>query len=140
MTLQYLAGIVDGEGHFCRPKSKNGRGDGYTYGSRLIVTNTCKELVEQIQAHYGGTWRIRTRSKTNNLVCYTWTLYSKKAEELATRLQPFLIVKREQVKRVLPPYPGYDGNGHVLSPIYKTNRLAAGIIGPKEGAKPRKVL
>lgn len=125
MPIEYVAGIIDGEGHFCRPRSRNGRGDGYTWGSKIIVTNTCKELMQRLSKHYGGTWRVRTRSKTNNLVCYVWTIHGKKAEILAKKLRPFLIVKKQQVKRVLPPYPGYDRNGHVRRPIYATNRLIA---------------
>lgn len=124
MPIEYFAGIVDGEGHFCRPRHKNGRGE-HHFQSRIIVTNTCLALMEAIQATYGGYVRIRTRSKTNNLVCYTWEMRGKKAEELAFKLQPFLIVKSEQVKRLMPPYPGYGEDGRVLSPIYETNRLIA---------------
>jgi len=32
--IVYLAGIMDGEGHFCRPLSKNGRGEVHYYGGR----------------------------------------------------------------------------------------------------------
>lgn len=125
MPIEYLAGIIDGEGHFARPRSRNGRGDGFNWSPKIIVTNTCLPLVEAIQATYGGTCRLRARSKTNNLPCYVWTLHGKKAEALAKELQPHLIVKREQVKRLMPPYPGYGKNGRVLSPIYKENRLIA---------------
>ena len=121
MTLQYLAGIVDGEGHFCRPRSKTGQGYPF-YQSRIIVTNTSLQLMKAIKASFGGSFRVRTPCRTNNLVCYAWSISGKKAEALAARLQPFLIVKSEQVKRVLPPYSGYDTNGHVLSRIYETNR------------------
>lgn len=121
MPIEYLAGIIDGEGHFCRPKSKNGRGELH-FRSRIIVTNTSLELIEAIEATYGGHCRQRTPSKTNNIPCYTWTLDGKKAEELAARLRPFLIVKKEQVKRLFPPYPGYDADGHVLNPVYATAR------------------
>jgi hypothetical protein len=124
MTIQYLAGIVDGEGHFCRPRNKSGQGR-YSWESRIIVTNTCLSLMDTIQAAYGGRVRLRIRSKTNNLPCYVWTLTGKRAEALAIRLQPFLIVKAEQVKRLMPPYPGYGTNGRVLLPIYKQNRLEA---------------
>lgn len=124
MPIQYLAGIIDGEGHFCRPRNKSGQGR-YSWESRIIVTNTSFDLMNAIKASYGGSIRLRTRSKTNNLPCYVWTLTRKKAEALALRLQPHLIVKSEQVKRLMPPYPGYGVDGRVLNPIYETNRLQA---------------
>jgi hypothetical protein len=57
--------------------------------------------MEAVKASYGGSWRIRTPSRTNNLVCYNWTISGKKAEALALKLQPHLIVKAEQVKRII---------------------------------------
>src|ERR1043165_2799882 len=102
MTIPYLAGIIDGEGHFCRPRNKNGEGRAFMQ-SRIIVTNTHLPLLESIKVTYGGSIRVRTPSRTNNLVCYTWSITGKRAEELARLLQPYLIVKSEQVKRVLPP-------------------------------------
>lgn len=79
MTIQYLAGIIDGEGHICRAKCKNGQGRPFVQ-SRIIITNTCKALMDAVKEGYGGSYRIRTPSRTNNLVCYNWTLTGKKAE------------------------------------------------------------
>jgi hypothetical protein len=122
MTLQYLAGIIDGEGHFCRPAHTNGRGERHRQ-SRIIVTNTCKELLDAIKQTYGGYYYQRTKSATNNLPSYAWVLNGKKAEALARKLRPFLIVKQEQVKRLFPPYPGYSEDGHVIEHAYQTNRI-----------------
>ncbi len=53
MRIEYLAGIVDGEGHFCRPYMKNGAGRSYA-ASRLIIVNTHAPLIDAIKATYGG--------------------------------------------------------------------------------------
>jgi hypothetical protein len=100
MPIEYLAGIVDGEGHIYRPKCKTGQGYPF-FQSRIIVTNTSKPLMEAIRASFGGSYRVRTPCRTNNLVCYNWTLSGKEAEALARRLRPHLIVKAEQVLRIV---------------------------------------
>jgi hypothetical protein len=99
MTLQYLAGIIDGEGHICRSKSKNGAGRSYTR-ARIIVTNTSKPLMEAITKKFGGFHYMR-KPRPNHLDCYVWALEGKKAEALGRRLKPYLIVKSQQVLRIL---------------------------------------
>jgi len=100
MSLEYLAGLIDGEGHICRMKCKNGRGESYLE-SRIIVTNTSKPLMEALKRSFGGYYYARTKSKTNVLTCYNWYYVGKKAEALALELQPLLVVKAEQIKRII---------------------------------------
>lgn len=99
--LIYMAGIVDGEGHFWRGNSKNGRGEDYTI-SRIHVTNTNTDLIDWIKTNFGGYAYLKKGGRPRHwLDCYTWSLAGKKAEALALELQPYLIVKKEQVLRVL---------------------------------------
>ena len=104
--LIYLAGIVDGEGHFCRPRNKNGQGRTFKQ-SRLIVENLSKNLIYWIKENFGGGVDMHFRDRVKHPTwqdIYRWTISGKKCEELAVRLQPYLIVKKEQVKRVLPEF------------------------------------
>lgn len=99
MTIEYLAGIVDGEGHFRRDHRKNGQGRRYSQ-SRLVVVNTFKPLIDQLKAQYGGTVS-PMRLSLGKKPCWRWDFVGKKCEALARELRPHLIVKAEQVKRVL---------------------------------------
>jgi len=93
----YLAGIVDGEGHFCFPRDVNGRGEHHYYPV-LIVVQKDIELIEWLKNHYGG-WMGFINNEYGGY--YRWVLKGKKVKELAKQMTPYLIVKREQVKRVL---------------------------------------
>ena len=90
----YLAGIIDGEGHFYKPDTVNGRGEHHRY-SRIVVSQKDKRLLIWIKARFGGS--ISTRKDGYSL----WTLQGKKAEELARNLQPYMIVKDTQIKRII---------------------------------------
>ncbi len=97
VDLAYLAGMIDGEGHIYRPNVKNGRGIAYPQ-SRLLfvqsVQNNGLELCTWAKDRFGGGITL-----TRDL--YRWQITGKAAEALALHLQPYLIVKREQVKRII---------------------------------------
>lgn len=103
--LIYLAGIVDGEGCFWRGGQKNGRGISYPQ-SRIIVDNTSRPLIDWLLENYGGSVSRKTKEKPHHKDAWSWRMYGKKAEELGKRLQPYLIVKAEGVKKILPKYYG----------------------------------
>jgi hypothetical protein len=103
MRLEYLAGIVDGEGHFGRYNNKNGAGRTYAQ-SLLVIVNTHEPLIDAIRKRFGGYKRaipLRQRPDAVRKQCYEWRMTGKKCEALAAKLRPHLIVKAEQVKRVL---------------------------------------
>ena len=93
----YLAGIVDGEGHFYKPFSKNGRGEGHYY-PRIVVIQKELELIEWIKKEFKGSISFQDNETGG---CYRWSIQGKEATRIARELQPYLIVKREQVKRAL---------------------------------------
>ena len=97
--LHYLAGIIDGEGHFCRVSLKNGRGKSYMT-NRLIVNQKDGRLTTWLKTNYGGS--IYNSSKYN---INRWELKGQKVSQLAKQLQPYLIVKQEQVLSVLETLP-----------------------------------
>ena len=97
VDLAYLAGIIDGEGHAYKPNALNGRGERHLQARLLFVQsikNNGKELCEWALKRFGGGITL-----TRDL--YRWQIQGKKATELAHVLQPYLIVKREQIKRIL---------------------------------------
>lgn len=95
--LAYLAGMIDGEGHFYKPMAKNGQGKAYPQPRLLFVQsvgNHGLELCEWAKERFGGGITL-----TRDL--YRWQVTGKAAVALAQALQPLLIVKREQVLRIL---------------------------------------
>lgn len=112
--LIYLAGIIDGEGHFYRARCSNGRKEVY-YQSRIVISNTSLALMQWLSVEFSGYVRVEKRNNPNRKTAYRWQLQGKKAEELAGAVYPYLIVKREQVKRVLPAMPFVIGVSHKCS-------------------------
>jgi hypothetical protein len=105
--LAYTAGIVDGEGCFWRGLCKNGEGRTY-YESRLIVVQKEPEMLEWLREQYGGHLRLANRmSYATRRPIWRWSLSGTKCEKFAVLLLPYLIVKRKQVKRVLPAETDY---------------------------------
>ena len=100
--IAYLAGIVDGEGHIYKILTKLERKTPYEEKRLLFVQskkNNGLELCEWAKQRFGGNISITNKKGDNPL--YRWQLSGKKAVELALLLKPFLIVKREQIKRIL---------------------------------------
>lgn len=98
--LIYLAGIIDGEGHFYKPNTVNGRGEHCRY-SRIVIVNTNTSLIEWVKNNFGGSSYLYKRSKPNQQDCWRWTLQGKGAEDLAKAIFPYLIIKKEQVLRIM---------------------------------------
>lgn len=99
MDIEYLAGLIDGEGHFGVYSSVNGRGDHHFRALIRVVqseANQGEQLMDTIKQYYGGT--ICYKAKYG---MYEWSIYGKQAIALAERLQPHLLVKSNQVQRLL---------------------------------------
>lgn len=100
MSPEYLAGIVDGEGHI-RMSTSN-----YTYRYvRIQVVNTHRPLLEAIQRHYGGSICVHgneTKAISHGWrPSWTWNTAGPNAERILKMIQPFLIVKKDTVDRLL---------------------------------------
>ena len=98
----YLAGIMDGEGTFSYTLTANGRGEKHYY-PRMCVGNTDKRLIYWLKGEFGGNVSMvkMVKYNANWKDMYRWQLQGKNVVILAKRLLPYLIVKQEQVLRVL---------------------------------------
>jgi hypothetical protein len=114
-NLSYLAGIIDGEGHFALVRCKNGQGRPYLR-PMIVVTQKTRPMLDFIAENYGG--RVYyTKPRLNRGAMrqwYIWTLTGKKAIALARELEPLLIVKNEQVKRLTDLK--FDVHGFIIPP------------------------
>lgn len=98
MTLEYLAGIVDGEGYI-RSTVSNHK---YFY-VRLQVVNTHRGLLDEIQRCFGGSIRDHagTKPRLGKKPIWKWDTAGRNADRILNLILPHLIVKREQALRAL---------------------------------------
>lgn len=101
ISLEYLAGLVDGEG--CIRLHPSNKGKYRKYYPRLQVTNTYKPILDMLVDHYGGA--IHTDSfgprKPNWKVKHDWRISGDKARDLLNQLLPYLIIKKDKAIEVL---------------------------------------
>ena len=98
--LIYTAGMIDGDGHFCKPFITNGRGEKKRY-PRIVVVQKDRAVIDWLKENFGGNIHEHKRHGFGLTDIWRWTLTGKKVTEMAQEMLPYLIVKREQVKRVL---------------------------------------
>jgi hypothetical protein len=84
MDIRYLAGLVDGEGHFVVFNSVNGRGEHHRRALLRVVQsehNHGEQLFDIIKAKYGGTICYKPKYGM-----YEWSIYGKQAIAQVTAL------------------------------------------------------
>lgn len=99
----YLAGIADGEGHFALTRTVNGKKYHYLQ-PRIVIVNTDRPLIDWIKRWFGGyvyTYKAGSDPRRTCKDLHRWQIVGEKAVILARELQPFLIVKKQQVKRIM---------------------------------------
>lgn len=96
LSIEYLAGLFDGEG--CISLAQGGAvKNGYvSFGLRMAICMCYKPIIEQIHNDYGGNKIARRRTDGNRRDQWTWHITGKAAEELLNLLIPHLIVKKEE--------------------------------------------
>ena len=100
ISLDYLAGLVDGEG--CIRLHPSNRGKYRKFYPRVQVTNTYKPVLELLVSQYGGAIHSATKpQKEGWKLKHDWRLTGDKARELLKELLPFLIIKKEKAEQVL---------------------------------------
>lgn len=96
----YLAGLIDGEGHFFIYDWDGGKNSRPQVIVGIVVANTNKEIIDWLKENYGGYKRSVTPKVKHWSIYYDWQLRGKAAIALAHLIEPYLIIKREQVKRL----------------------------------------
>jgi hypothetical protein len=93
----WLAGLFDGEGSIVSPK-----GDGVKYSLRITITNTCRELLEEVERVVGTGRIINHRPATERWrQTWYWQCYSDNARDVLRQIRPWLIAKRARASEAL---------------------------------------
>lgn len=100
ISLAYLAGFVDGEGYVALARICRG-GRSPEYCARLVVYNTNREILSQIQRSWGGTLaEVEGRRPGWKSGCaLIWT--NAAAAALLKDLAPYLLIKAPQAEALL---------------------------------------
>jgi hypothetical protein len=99
ISLEYLAGLVDGEG--CIRLASSNKGKYKKYYPRLQVTNTYKPICDTLVLEFGGAIHIKRNKNPNWKTGYDWRLSGDAARNLIKQLEPLLIIKKEDALKTL---------------------------------------
>ena len=116
LTLQYLAGILDGEGTIGIQKHKHRKAPRFYYDVRVRVSNGYRDLITLVKAEYGGVVSKR-KAKGKRKANYQLTWVCNDAVSLLNKLLPFLIIKREQALLALA-LPRSRGSHYMTPELY----------------------
>ncbi len=101
ISLEYLAGFIDGEGSLMIAKSLVRRYGTTQYGSRLTISNSDRQILEEIRRDYGGilVTRVHPQAKWKDGHQLVWT--SGLIRQYLPLLIPHLQVKRTRAALLL---------------------------------------
>ena len=108
---EYIAGIIDGEGYVGIRKStwgmRNGKCKNPTYSERIQIKMQSKKIIELFKNTFGGhihqdkkIYQSKNGFKTN-LPMWVYSATDKIASEIAKKVLPYVIEKKEQIKCIL---------------------------------------
>ncbi len=97
--IAYLAGILDGEGHFSLMFYKAEK----RYFAIVGVANTSIKLMDWLKNNFGGTVYTKNQpsDKPHWKQRYEWRLYAKAIDIVIPQVIPFLVIKREHAEIIM---------------------------------------
>jgi len=102
LTLEYIAGFVDGEGTLSITRHKKG-----TYRPLFEISNTYLQVLKDIRKHFSITTKlaIKRGKKANWKPCYALRVNGiDECKSIAMLLEPYLRIKKEQAQ-IIMQYP-----------------------------------
>lgn len=121
--IPYAAGYFDGEGCIWVGYTKN-RSGRETFLLRLSIISGDREVLMMLSDLFGGEVR-GVKSRTSRVNLFRWSKNGLQAVETLSRMEPFLIAKREQA--VLVASAGWDvctrGRGYSMSDDMRSRRF-----------------
>ena len=114
LVLAWAAGFFDGEGCVLVEMSKEKEcRHGYRTSLHTTVTQTSVPCLQLFLERFGGSI-VTTENKTPSgrrwAVQYRWSVRNEKALQFLQAIEPFAVVKKEQVQEALK-YPLYNKDG-----------------------------
>jgi len=104
IKYSYLAGIIDGEGHFCLSESKvvSKKGTFIRAYPKIIVGNKDKDLILWLKKEFGGYFNQNNSIyKGEKYILYNWIITNEGAINIIKKIKNFLIVKKLEIPLIL---------------------------------------
>ena len=120
-SLEYLAGIIDGEGTIGVYKLAQGRR--FDYFQQISVGNTEVLLIYWLVDNFGGRIPKIRKGKGNRKDSYVWALYGSNSYKLIKKVMSHLLLKQEQADNAMELWEKVSKfvyNRNKPRPLYKT--------------------
>lgn len=103
MSVEYVAGLFDGEGH-CRVVTAKASKNGVRYyRAHAMIYNTDRRCLDYTKEVLGFGWV----GLNDRRGCFKWQATNAKAIEFLKLIRPYVKIKGEQIDKVLAgPYSG----------------------------------
>lgn len=103
ISLEYLAGLIDGEGCITifRHKTAKCREDHWSYRPLVQIGMTHKPLVKMLHAQLGGQYKEKKAKDEVRKAYAVWTYRGGKCIDLLKQLEPFLVAKKGEAQLVI---------------------------------------
>lgn len=130
ITIQYLAGLVDGEGYVgIRKCSKKNDGSLIPeYKPTLVIANTNYDLIKALKENFSGS--ICKKNKGLKVLwkqSYSFEFNRTEIKKILPKLIPYLIIKRKQAEMVMDLFKTYKhchpGFGYTEKEIQEKENL-----------------
>jgi hypothetical protein len=101
MTIEYAAGLFDGEGFFQIDKApRKDTKRGYAYQAHARITMRDKDVLEEFQRLFGGSLRRSAKATDKRAEYWSWDVCGEGALGFAKRVGPSLHIKQKQANLV----------------------------------------
>ena len=132
ITLDYFAGLFDGEGSVYVDKSKTKAG--YRCTLKLQITNSDENVMKLIHSQYGGRLRARPlRLGTKLIYDIRWS--GKEAKKIINLLLPFTIIKTNELLLSLRFPIGTSGHESSIELIQSQNQISQYLKNMKKNTR-----
>ena len=104
LSLEYIAGFIDGEGCITLTKRHKKRSNGAVhveYQPVLVIVNTNRPILEEMQRVIGGSVVLVSKGDARCKTSYALRLGNRQCYDAIKELRAFLILKRQQANLVL---------------------------------------
>jgi len=100
LSLEYVAGLFDGEGCVNIVKSKRKGYKNYYFQVWVAVYNSYKPVLEKLEKQFGGFVipQQKHKDKSHHLTKWRWGLSGKETIEFLKQILPYTVIKTEQIK------------------------------------------
>jgi len=101
VNLQYVAGIIDGEGYVSI--DRNSKSDHSLVG-RVVVSMGDSTIPILLFKQFRGNYRIQKRNNPNQSDAHIWSVNGVQARKFLRKVLSFLILKKKQAELVIALY------------------------------------